>query len=280
MEYKFSVLMSIYYKEKPEYFKKSMESILNQELKPNEIILVEDGPLPKELNIEIEEFVKKNKKIKIIKLEKNMGLGEALKIGVLNCSNEFIARMDTDDIAKPSRFKKQIKIFESNPEIDITGSVIEEFEEINGEISILGIRKVPETDEKIKKKLKLSNAFNHPTVMFRKSKVLKAGNYNEEFNKLEDYYLWVRMALNNCNFYNIQESLLYFRVTENTSKRRSGIKMFLGDLGLHSYFFKNGFINHIEYLRNIFIWGSYRFLPCKFVNSTKNIFRKIIDKKN
>lgn len=265
MEDKFSVLMSIYCKENVKYFIKSMESILNQELKPDEIILVKDGPLPKELDIEIEKFVIKNENIKIIKLEKNMGLGEALKIGLLNCSNEFVARMDTDDIAKPNRFKEQIKVFKNNPKIDMVGSIIDEFEEIDEEISILGVRKVPEVNENIIKKLKFSNAFNHPTVMFKKSKVLEAGNYNEEFNKLEDYYLWVRMALNNCNFYNIQESLLYFRVTKDTSKRRSGIKMYLGDLRLHSYFLKNNFINYREYLRNIIIWGIYRMFPIKIV---------------
>ena len=265
MEYKFSVLMSIYYKEKPEYFKKSMESILNQELQPNEIILVEDGLLPEELNIEVEKFLIKNKNIKVIKLEKNMGLGEALKIGLLHCSNELVARMDTDDIAKSNRFKKQIEVFKNNSKIDMVGSIIDEFEESDGEIRVLGIRKVPETNESIRKKLKFANAFNHPTVMFKKSKVLKAGNYNEKFNKLEDYYLWVRMALNNCNFYNIQESLLYFRVTRNTIKRRSGVKMFLGDLRLHKYFLKNNFINYREYLRNIIIWGVYRIFPSQIV---------------
>lgn len=265
MEYKFSVLISIYYKENINYFNKSMESILNQELQADEIILVEDGPLPENLNSEIEKFVNKNKNIKVIKLEKNMGLGEALKIGILHCSNELIARMDTDDISKPNRFKEQIKIFKNNPNIDMVGSLIDEFKEIDGKINITGIRKVPETNEEIRKKLKVSNAFNHPTVMFKKSKVLAAGNYNEKFNKLEDYYLWVRMALNNCNFYNIQKSLLYFRVTENTSKRRSGIKMFLGDLGLHNYFFKNNFINCGEYLRNIIIWGGYRIFPIKII---------------
>lgn len=276
MEDKFSVLMSIYCKENVKYFVKSMESILNQELKPDEIILVKDGPLPKELDIEIEKFVIKNENIKIIKLEKNMGLGEALKIGLLHCSNEFVARMDTDDIAKPNRFKEQIKVFKNNPKIDMVGSIIDEFEEIDEEISILGVRKVPEVNENIIKKLKFSNAFNHPTVMFKKSKVLEAGNYNEEFNKLEDYYLWVRMALNNCNFYNIQESLLYFRVTKDTNKRRSGIKMYLGDLKLHSYFLKNDFINYGEYLRNIIIWGIYRIFPMKIV---KYLQKKLLRKK-
>lgn len=271
MELKFSVLMSIYYKENVNYFKKSMESILNQEIPPNEIVLVEDGALPDSLNQEIEKFTLKYKNIKVIKLEKNMGLGEALKIGILSCSNEIIARMDTDDIAKSNRFKKQIEIFKNDATIDIVGSAIDQFKEIDGKINIIGVRKVPETNEKIRKRLKFLNAFNHPTVMFKKSKVLLAGNYSEEFNKLEDYYLWVRMALNNCKFYNIQESLLYFRITEDTSKRRSGIKMLLGDLKLHSYFLKNNFINEIEFIRNIIFWSIYRIAPIRFVKFIKSL---------
>lgn len=273
MEYDFSVLISVYYKENPEHFQKAMESILNQELKPNEIILIEDGPLTTELYKKINMFLCKNKNIKLIKLKKNMGLGEALRVGVINCSNELIARMDTDDIARTNRFKEQIEVFKNNYNIDVVGTLMDEFKEVDGEIKILNVKVVPENNEDIIKKLKFSNALNHPTVMFKKSKVLLAGNYDEEFNKLEDYYLWGRMALNNSVFYNIQKSLLYFRITEETSKRRSGLKMFLGDFKLHKYFFKNKFINFYEFIRNISIWGCYRFLPYKLMYKIKKILK-------
>lgn len=273
---KFSVLISVYYKEIAEYLDLSLESITDKQvLKPAEIVLIKDGPLTKELDRIIEKYVNKYPNLfKIISLKKNCGLGIALNVGLKNCSYEFVARMDGDDISKAERFKKQVDVFKNNPDIDICGSWIDEFQIKNRKLEVQSIRKVPETNDEIYKNLKFICAFNHPTVMFKKSKVLLAGNYNGEFNKLEDYYLWVRMALNSCNFYNIQESLLYFRITENTSKRRSGIKMFLGDLRLHSYFLKNNFINYREFLRNIIIWGSYRILPIKWVKILQKKLRK------
>lgn len=272
---KFSVLISVYYKEISEYLDLSLESITDiQILKPNEIVLVKDGPLTKELDNVIEKYIKKYPNLfKIVALEKNCGLGKALNVGLENCSNELVARMDGDDISKSERFKEQIEIFNNNSNVDICGSWIEEFQMKDKKIEIKSIRKVPKTNDKIYKKLKFICAFNHPTVMYKKSKVLLAGNYDEKFNKLEDYYLWGRMALNNCVFYNIQKSLLYFRITEETSKRRSGLKMFLGDFKLHKYFFKNKFINFYEFIRNVCIWGCYRFLPYKLMYKIKKILK-------
>lgn len=271
MEYKFSVLMSVYVKEKPNFFKKSLTSIVNQTLKPNEIILVKDGPLTKELEEVIARFLINEKTIKIISLEKNVGLGEALRIGVEQCNYDLIARMDTDDISKENRFEKQIECFKKNPELDMIGSWTDEFQEVDDEIKVQSIRKTPENQNKILKKLKRSNAFNHPTVMYKKKSILKAGNYSEEFNCLEDYYLWVRMAVNNNKFYNIQESLIYFRITPETIKRRGGIKMLIGDIKLHSRLKKMKFITTFQQYENIVIWGIYRLLPWKI--------REILQKK-
>lgn len=261
MDYRFSVLMSVYIKEKPQYLEKSLESVFNQTLKPNEVVLVKDGPLTNELENIINKFKKREETLKIISLEKNMGLGEALRIGVENCSYELIARMDTDDISKNNRFEEQINYFKKNQDLDMIGSWIDEFQEINDEIKVESIRKTPETQKEIIKKLKMANAFNHPTVMYKKNSVIKAGNYSEEFNCLEDYYLWVRMAVNNSKFYNIQKSLIYFRVTPETSKRRGGLKMLKGDIKLHTCFEKLKFINSFEKYKNIFIWAVYRIVP-------------------
>lgn len=261
MDYKFSVLMSVYIKEKPECLEKSLESVFNQTLKPSEVVLIKDGPLTNELDNIINKFKKIEETLKVISLEKNMGLGEALRIGVENCSYELIARMDTDDICKNNRFEEQINYFKKNPDLDMIGSWTDEFQEINGEIKVKSIRKVPEKQSEIIKRLKKANAFNHPTVMYKKNSIIKAGNYSEEFNCLEDYYLWVRMAVNNSKFYNIQKSLIYFRITSGTSKRRGGLKMFLGDVHLHNRFKTLGFITNSEKYINIIIWGIYRLIP-------------------
>lgn len=277
MDYRFSVLMSVYIKEKPKYLEKSLESIFEQKLKANEVVLVKDGPLTDELESIISKFEKSEKTLKIISLEKNMGLGEALRIGIENCSYELIARMDTDDICKKNRFEEQINCFKKNPELDMIGSWTDEFQEIDGEIKVKSIRKTPEKEVEIIKKLKRSNAFNHPTIMYKKSAVIRAGNYSEEFNCLEDYYLWVRMAVNNSKFYNIQKSLIYFRVTIETAKRRGGLKMLQNDIRLHRKFEKIGFINKFQKYSNILIWGLYRIIPAEFRKDLQSKFLR--DKK-
>lgn len=277
MDYRFSVLMSVYIKEKPEYLEKSLKSIFDQKLKADEVVLVKDGPLTDELENIISKFEEDEKTLKIISLEKNMGLGEALRIGIENCSYELIARMDTDDICKKNRFEEQINCFKKNPDLDMIGSWTDEFQEVDGEIKVKSIRKTPEKEEEIIKKLKMSNAFNHPTVMYKKSAVIKAGNYSEEFNCLEDYYLWVRMAVNNSKFYNIQKSLIYFRVTIGTSKRRGGLKMLQNDIRLHRKFEKIGFINKSQKYSNILIWGLYRIIPAEFRKNLQSKFLR--DKK-
>ena len=226
MDFRFSVLISVYYKEIPRYLDRALQSITDdQVLKPNEIVLVKDGPLTKELDEVIEKYEKKYPNLfKIVVLEKNYGLGKALNIGLENCTYELVARMDGDDISKPERFKKQIDIFKENPNLDILGSWIDEFIEENGEMKIRSIRKVPEKSDEIFQKLKSICAFNHPTVMYRKSKVIEVGSYLQEF-ALEDYYLWIRLVISGANMYNLQESLLEFRITEGTSKRRGGLKL-------------------------------------------------------
>lgn len=272
--FKFSVLISVYYKEVPEYLDLSLESITDKQiLKPNEIVLVKDGLLTKELDNVIEKYIKKYPNLfKIVALEKNYGLGKALNVGLKNCSNELVARMDGDDISKPERFKEQIEIFKNNSNIDICGSWIDEFQMKDKKIEIQSIRKVPKTNDEIYKKLKFVCAFNHPTVMYKKSRVIKIGSYLQTF-ALEDYYLWVRLALNKCKMYNIQKSLIYFRITDGTVKRRGGIKLLKSDLKFQKYLLKEEFINKREFIKNIFIYGTYRIIPWRIRKILKNKFR-------
>lgn len=262
MDFRFSVLISVYYKEIPRYLDRALQSITDdQVLKPNEIVLVKDGPLTKELDEVIEKYQKRYPNLfKIVALEKNYGLGKALNIGLKNCTYELVARMDGDDISKPERFKKQIDIFKENPDLDILGSWIDEFIEKDGEIKIRSIRKVPETNEEIYQKLKSICTFNHPTVMYRKTKIIEVGSYSQEF-ALEDYYLWIRLAISGANMYNLQESLLEFRITEGTSKRRGGLKLLKSDVKFQKKLYGLDFINKRELLLNLIKYFVYRLLP-------------------
>lgn len=217
----FSVLLSIYYKESPRWFSRAMQSIWDEQtVKPDEIVLVQDGPLTKELETEIEKWQEKlGAVLKCVPLEQNVGLGEALNIGLQYCSCELVARMDTDDIARPNRFEKQLLIFKSL-DVDVCGAWITEFDE--DEHVVTGVRKLPKNHEEIKEFAKSRCPMNHPAVMYKKAVVQKAGGYKHML-LLEDYYLWGRMLLNGAFFYNIQEPLVHMRAGLGQLKRRSGM---------------------------------------------------------
>lgn len=218
---KFSVLMSLYAKERPKYLHQSLDSVFDQSTIPNEVILVEDGPLTQELDAIVAEYTAVHEEIKVVQLPVNGGLGNALNEGLKHCSYELVARMDTDDIAAIDRLEKQVSFMSNNPDIDICGSWLQEFE---GDISNKkAIKKVPTTHDEILEYAKSRNPLNHPSVMFRKKAVIDAGGY-KPFLLFEDYYLWARMMVNGCKFANIPECLVNFRVSPDMYKRRGGFK--------------------------------------------------------
>ena len=221
MNNNFSVLMSVYYKEKDNYLDLSLNSIFSQTIMPNEVIIVEDGKLTKELDTVILKFKNKFPEIiKILKFEKNRGLGIALHDGLIECSNEIVFRMDTDDVCDKSRFEKTLEVFK-NKDVDVVGSNIVEYDE--NMKNITSYRKVPETDIEIKKMMKKRNPINHMAVAYKKSKVIYAGNYMDMLY-FEDYYLWARMACLGNKFYNIQQNLVNVRGGTDMIKRRGGKK--------------------------------------------------------
>lgn len=242
---KFSVLMSLYYKEKPEYVKECFQSLLNQSVGADEWVIVEDGPLSKELYYLLEEYQNDYPElIRRIPLEKNRGLGLALKEGIINCKNELIARMDTDDIARKDRFERQLKEFKKNENLDICGSFIYEFEDKKE--NIISRRSVPVTDADIKKYQKKRSAFNHVTVMYKKSSVIEAGNY-EHCPLMEDDMLWVRMILNKSTCINIPECLVYVRAGKDMLQRRGGLKYFLKFCQARKKIYQLGYMSKTDY---------------------------------
>ncbi|WP_346707062.1 glycosyltransferase [Massilistercora timonensis] len=220
----FSVLMSLYIKEHPQYFRKCLNSVLNQTVMPNEIVIVKDGPLTAELESVLSEYVEKTPNLyTIVPLKTNRGLGVALAEGILHCKNELVARMDTDDICRRDRFELQLKEFEKEPTLDICGSHILEFEDSVDKIVCR--RTVPLTDADIKEYQKRRDGFNHVTVMFKKNSVLKAGNY-QSCTLMEDTYLWVNMFLNGAKCKNIDDDLVYVRIGKDMYERRGGFSYY------------------------------------------------------
>ncbi|MGN0613545.1 MAG: glycosyltransferase [Porcipelethomonas sp.] len=215
----YSVLMSVYKKELPENLRESVESMMNQTVPPGDFVLYCDGRLTDELYLETERLKQRYPVLNVIYDNVNRGLGKALAAGLDHCKNDIVARMDSDDIAKPERMALQLAAFKKYG-ADIVSGTVEEF---SGDISnITGIKELPETDSEIKIYARRRNPFNHPCVCFRKQQVYMAGGY-EHCPYFEDYWLWVRMLLNGCKGYNVRESVLYMRSGSELYKRRGGL---------------------------------------------------------
>jgi glycosyltransferase involved in cell wall biosynthesis len=269
----FSVLMSVYFKESPKYFKDSLESVVNQTLIPTEVILIKDGPLTDSLDSVINEYTTIYPNLfKIISLPENKGLGNALSIGVLECKNEIIARMDTDDICVLNRFEKQIKFLSNNPSIDLVGTNVEEFNKKPGDLN--RFRKMPEKAEALRSYSRFRNPVNHPTVMFRKTKVLEAGNYNGEILLFEDFSLFIRMLQKGASFYNLQENLLHFRtgLGVDVIKRRSGLFYVENEWKFALLSLRIGNLNFFEWLFYVCTKLPLRLLPPKIILVVYNQF--------
>lgn len=216
----FSVLMSVYGKEKPQYLREALLSVLHQTRIPDEIVLIEDGPLTEELYQVIEEIKNEYLQLKTYQIKENVQLGRALAKGVELCEHELVARMDTDDIAVENRFEMQYGYMVEHPDVAVTGGFMEEFDEKDS--SYHKVKTMPEQMPEIRKYAKYRNPLNHMTVMFRKETVIKAGNYRH-VPFLEDYDLWNRMLAQGAVFYNIDQVLVKARTDRKLYARRGGV---------------------------------------------------------
>lgn len=251
----FSVLIAVYDKEQPSYLRQSLDSIFSQELPPDEVVLVEDGPLNDELENVIRCY---SDRLTVVRLKENKGLGLALQEGLAHCNYDIVARMDSDDIAMPKRFRKEMIWLMEHPETDVVGSWVEEFTDSPG--NPVSIRKVPENHEQLLRFCRSRNPMNHPTVMFRKESVLKAGNYRH-CPLFEDYDLWMRMLHNGARFHNLQEPLLWFRLSSQLYSRRGGRHYIRKEIAFQKLMYQEGHIGWGRMVCNIIIRTAMRALP-------------------
>lgn len=243
---KYSVLMSVYRKEKPNYFRQAITSIQLQTLPTDDFVLVCDGPLTSELDAVIDEKEHEmTDQIHVVRLAQNVGLGRALNEGLKHCKNELVARMDSDDIAYTDRCERQVELFRAKPEISVCSGTVEEFTDIPEQVKAK--RVPPETNGEIREFAKKRNPFNHPCVMYKKSDVEAVGSY-QDFYLLEDYYLWLRMLMAGYQGYNIQEPLLRMRAGSDMYKRRSGWKYAKIQCSLFKYMKDQKFISTRNYV--------------------------------
>ncbi len=245
MSEKYSVLMSVYKNDKPEWFETSLQSMLNQTIKPDQIVLVVDGQVPNALDEKIDQMCKDNNCIELYRNETNIGLGLTMQKGVELCKNELIARMDSDDYSKPNRIEIQLDEMKEK-DLDLIGCQVEEF--VDDIDNVVSIHNVPVGQKNIEKYSKQRNPFCHPSVVFKKSKVLLSGNYLD-MKLCEDYYLWIRMLQHGCAMDNCSQALLEMRVTKDLYARRGGYKYFKSQKKLFKYMKKTKYIDLITYLK-------------------------------
>src|SRR5690554_5049040 len=253
----FSCLLPIYVKDDPLFLDMAFESIYKQTFMPGEVVVVQDGPIP----VELDEVVKKweNKlPIKHVIHSRNLGLGRSLSLGLMQCQGDLVARMDADDICHPSRFEKQVRYLQTHLDIDVVGSWIAEFE---GDMeNVVSYRVLPDSHEQLLPFAKKRCPLNHPTVVYRKKSILAVGNY-DKFTNQQDYHLWVRLLNAGYKIANIPEPLLYMRISSALFERRGGWKYFVIEWKVQRDFLRMGFINRYEFVRNVILRGIVRLVP-------------------
>lgn len=272
----FTVLISVYKKDKPEVFKTALVSVISmQTLKPSEVVLVVDGPVPDGVNNVISDAETANPGLfHVVRFEQNQGLGIALQKGMESASNDIVMRMDSDDIAVPERFEKQFTFMSNHPEVVVCGGQINEF--IDDVDNVVGKRIVPCSNDEIYEYMKSRCAFNHMTVALRRSKIMEVGNYQPWFWN-EDYFLWIRLMIAKCRFANLPETLVSVRVGKEMYQRRGGKKYFKSELDIQKLMRENGLISWPRYCFNVTArWGVQVAMP----NCLRGwFFRKIARKK-
>lgn len=269
----YSVLMSVYHKEKPEYLKQAIESMLAQTVLPDDFVLVCDGPLTEALDAVI--AAKQQQMggcLQVVRLAQNCGLGNALNEGIRRCKNELVARMDSDDIAYPDRCEKQLAVFRDHPEVSICSGIVEEF---TTDPEVVDARRVPpETHEEIVAFSKKRCPFNHPCVMYKKSAVEAVGSY-QDFYLLEDYYLWLRLLMAGYEGYNLQQPLLHMRAGADMYLRRAGWKYARTQTKLFRFMKQQGYIGTGQYIRSCVLRSASALAPNWL---RKFMFKKVLRK--
>ena len=265
-----ALLMTVYIKTNASWLNDALESIYNQTLKPNELILVADGMLTESHYNVIDKWKELfGHGFHLLQLEANVGLPKALNIGLNKCRSNLVARMDADDVMVPDRLEKQVSFFKYNS-VDVVGSWLEEFDE-NMKIS-LGLRKVEKTHEEITAFAKWRCPMNHMSVMYKKEAVANVGGYNEKMKRSQDYVLWCTLIKEGYVFANIQEPLIKARTSKDFYRKRNNASVIKYDFKLRKHMYDIGFVNVFEFGLGLIFRITIRIVPQRIV---KKIYQNL-----
>ncbi|WP_247000828.1 glycosyltransferase [Halosolutus gelatinilyticus] len=254
----FSVLMPVYAGDDPSHLEAALRSVVDQSVRPDEIVIVEDGPLTDALSDVLDSYERaQGDHFSRYRLRENVGIGNALRVGVRRCEHELVARMDADDISVPDRFERQLAVFERRPDVDVVGGYIAEFDDDPDDC--FACRIVPTNHTSIAARARFRNPMNHITVMARRRAILEAGNYRD-FLGMEDYDLWVRMLSNEATFANVPSVLAKARIDRDYGQR-GGLSVTKAEVRLQRSFYRSGFIDAPILLYNLLTRASVRLLP-------------------
>lgn len=276
---KISVLMSVYKSEKPAYLDRSLQSVWDdQTQKPDEIILVQDGPLGDDLLQVIDKWQAKLREVLVlIRNEVNIGLTKSLNKGIRVAQGEYIARMDSDDISLPNRFVMQEEFLDENPSVYVVGGAIQEFNDNDG---IIGERHFPKDTEEAIHYIHKASPFAHPAVMIRKALFEEGVMYNESYRTTQDLALWFDVLKSKHQVANLDVFVLQFRRDSNVYQRRKNKQDSRLELTIHLKGIKDLF--GISPIKSLYPIARYcvRLLPNSIINAiyNSNIRGKVLSK--
>lgn len=258
MSERFSLLMSVYGGDQPAFLEAAFRSVVHQQTRrPDDVVLVQDGPVPEELAATITALVAGSPvPARLLALGQNLGLGPALDRGMAACSHDIVARMDADDIAVPHRFEIQVPVVEAGA--DLVGSSLLEFG--TSAEDIVGRRVPPLEPDDIVRCSRFHQPFNHPTIVYRRSMVQAVGGYSS-LPLMEDYLLFAKMIQHGARVANIAEPLVLYRVGAGAYARRGGVTLLKSEWSLQRRLRALGFLSRAQFARNVAVRGSYRLVP-------------------
>ena len=254
----FSLLLPVYAGDRPEFLRAAFTSSVHEQTqRPSEVVVVVDGRIPDELRAMLDSLIAASPvPARTVELPENRGLAEALTIGLGECAHEVVARMDADDVSLPGRFERQAEAMQRG--LDLVGTGMFEFSTDNG--AVLGRRVPPVGPERIAKYARFHDPFNHPTVMYRKTAVERAGGY-EDLGLMEDYWLFARMLHAGVRADNLPDPLLMYRVSDGAYARRGGLAQLKAEVRLQRALRRMRFTTRAQALRNLAVRGGYRLIP-------------------